>query len=86
MTVSGSYGLILLPAGLPADLALRRASGETLPSARSSDGRYLLIADASLGSDYEIVDSSGKVLLAVKGFPCPLSAAGSPCSAFTTTR
>jgi hypothetical protein len=87
MTVSGTYGLIVLPAGLPADFALRRASGETLPSARSSDGRYLLIAGVSLGTDYEIVDTTGQVLVTVKGFPCATSAtASTPCTAPATTR
>jgi hypothetical protein len=86
-TMWNTYGVISLPAGLPADVAVRRASGETLPSARSNDGRYLLIAGASLGTDYEIVDAAGQVLVTVKGFPCPQPVAGSTlCGAPTTTR
>jgi hypothetical protein len=81
--MTGTYGLISLPAGLPADVTLRRPSGETLPSARSSDGRYLLIAGASLGTDFELVDTAGQVVATVKGFPCPQFGTGAPASAST---
>jgi hypothetical protein len=86
LNLSGDNGMILLPAGLPADLVLRRMSGETVPSARSSDGRWLLAGDLTLGSDYEIVDSAGRLLAPVKGVPCPFATSAGICVPPTTTR
>ena len=75
-TATQRYGAILLPPGLPTEIALRRSTGETVQSALSSDGHYLLFADASPpGAQYDIIDSTGQILARVTTgpFTCPPS-------------
>ena len=66
-TIVGSqrYAAILVPAGTPTGIVLRRVTGETVQSVRSSDDRYLLFADASPSGQYEITDATGQVLARV---------------------
>ena len=66
-TIVGSqhHAAILLPAGTFIGIVLRRTTGESVPSVRSSDDRYLLFADASPIGQYEITDATGQALARV---------------------